>query len=253
MKKIYVAMIVLSSVLILSSCWKNTEKNENYEENMAVEVSQEEVDSNAWNEEMMEEQQVLENAEMVKDYPMEKMEDNMMEGNLEEEMNDEMKKQNSQDEMSNKQEEVSVEKIEENMESQETMMNQEENSKESYSEENSMNEEMSEEDKMNMKEEGDNMYWYNQYSEDKLSSSNTNILFFHANWCPSCKVLDDNLTKSEIPKNINILKIDYDSSSDLRKKYWIVIQHSFVQVDENWNMIKKWVGWNNLEDIVSEI
>ena len=253
MKKIYVAMIVLSSVLILSSCWKNTEKNENYEENMAVEVSQEEVDANAWNEETMEEQQVLENEEMVKDSPMEKMENNMMGDNLEEKMSNEMKKQNSQDEMYKKQEESSVEKIEENIELEDAMTNEEEQNKEASSEENSMDKEMSEEDKMNMREEGDNIYWYNQYSEDKLSSSNTNILFFHATWCPSCKVLDDNLTTSEIPKNINILKVDYDNSSDLRKKYWIVIQHSFVQVDENWNMIKKWVGWNNLEDIVSEI
>ncbi len=54
---------------------------------------------------------------------------------------------------------------------------------------------------------------------------------------------------SEIPENVNLLKVDYDSSSDLKQKYGVTMQHTFVLVDANGEMIKKWSGSNDVKDL----
>lgn len=90
---------------------------------------------------------------------------------------------------------------------------------------------------------------YSEYSPDKLSATQKNILFFHASWCPSCRWADSNFTSSQIPETINLLKVDYDNSSDLKKKYGVTMQHTFVLVDANGEMIKKWSGSNDISDV----
>jgi hypothetical protein len=36
-----------------------------------------------------------------------------------------------------------------------------------------------------------------------------------------------------IPDNINLLKVDYDTYTDLKEKYSITMQHTYVEVDVN--------------------
>lgn len=98
---------------------------------------------------------------------------------------------------------------------------------------------------------------YVSYSADKLSSDK-NIIFFAASWCPSCRQLDQNLQASinNIPAGVNILKADYDRETVLRQKYGITLQHSFAQVDAEGNLIKKWNGLYNqftLEELLAEV
>ena len=40
------------------------------------------------------------------------------------------------------------------------------------------------------------------------------VLFFHANWCPTCRALDEDIQNglSRVPTNTEIFKIDYDNS-----------------------------------------
>jgi len=95
--------------------------------------------------------------------------------------------------------------------------------------------------------------WYKVYSPDLLSSTKTNVLFFAATWCPNCQAADKNFSSETIPDNINLLKVDYDTYTDLKQKYGIVMQHTFVEVDQNWNEIKKWSWTLNVEDLVKEI
>jgi hypothetical protein len=45
------------------------------------------------------------------------------------------------------------------------------------------------------------------------------------------------------------LKVDYDSNEELRKQYGVTMQHTFVLVDEEWKMIKKWSGSNDVSDL----
>jgi thioredoxin-related protein len=54
---------------------------------------------------------------------------------------------------------------------------------------------------------------------------------------------------SEIPENVNLLKVDYDNSSELKLKYGVTMQHTFVLVDAKGEMIKKWSGSKDSKDL----
>ena len=98
---------------------------------------------------------------------------------------------------------------------------------------------------------------YEPYAADKIAFAKTGkvVLFFHAPWCPYCRSADADITKnlSAIPSGLLVLKTDYDSSVDLKKKYGVTYQHTFVQVDEKGNMITKWSGSSTLADLVSHL
>lgn len=98
---------------------------------------------------------------------------------------------------------------------------------------------------------------YEDYAPEKLAKASTGkvILFFHAPWCPTCKILQDDINAhlQDIPENVTILRTDYDTSTELKKKYGITYQHTLVQVDENGNMIKKWSGSPSLAELLSEV
>ena len=90
---------------------------------------------------------------------------------------------------------------------------------------------------------------YEAYSPEKLAKAETGdvVLFFHADWCPSCRGLesDINANLGNIPDGVHILKLDYDTETDLKKKYGVVRQHTLVQVDESGNAIKTLTGLTN--------
>ena len=97
---------------------------------------------------------------------------------------------------------------------------------------------------------------YEAYEPSKLAlaAKGPVVLFFHASWCPTCKAADADIMTNlaAIPANITILKVDYDSNPELKKKYGVTYQHTFVQVDANGVMLKKWSGSSTLSDIVKE-
>jgi thiol-disulfide isomerase/thioredoxin len=108
---------------------------------------------------------------------------------------------------------------------------------------------MEKEDTM-MKKEG----VYTDYDASLLGTHATTVLFFHAAWCPSCRTADAGIKAADITgTDIAVLKVDYDTSDDLKKKYEVTYQHAFVQVDAKGELIKKWSGSNDLEDILSEV
>jgi hypothetical protein len=49
------------------------------------------------------------------------------------------------------------------------------------------------------------------------------------------------------------LKVDYDTYTDLKEKYSITMQHTYVEVDVNWKEIKKWSWSTNVADILKEV
>ncbi len=94
---------------------------------------------------------------------------------------------------------------------------------------------------------------YVDYSESVLSqaqeatkSGRKAVIFFHASWCPNCiaadKAFKSALSGGSFPENITVIKTDYDSQTELKKKYGITGQHTFVQVDGSGNQITKWIG-----------
>jgi thiol-disulfide isomerase/thioredoxin len=95
---------------------------------------------------------------------------------------------------------------------------------------------------------------YVEYTESEVANAAGNIvLFFHATWCPSCVSADKKISSEEIPSDLVVLKTDYDSNTDLRKKYGVTSQHTFVQVDSEGNLIKKWVWGRDVEDITERL
>jgi len=98
---------------------------------------------------------------------------------------------------------------------------------------------------------------YEAYSLEKLAqySDKKTVLFFKADWCPSCRSLDRDIkdSLSEIPGDLVILEVDYDNSTDLKKKYGVTTQHTLVFVDADGEMLDKWSGGNSLEDIVDKL
>ena len=98
---------------------------------------------------------------------------------------------------------------------------------------------------------------YQTYSLEKiaLAESEKVVLFFHASWCPSCRAINTDIENNlnNIPAKLNILKVDYDKETELKKKYGVTYQHTFVQVDKDGNLIKKWSGGQTLSSIVSQV
>lgn len=68
------------------------------------------------------------------------------------------------------------------------------------------------------------------------------VYFFHASWCPICQGIDKDINAdlSQIPAGVTIIKTDFDSSTELRQKYGVTTQYTFVQVDNNGNETAQW-------------
>lgn len=99
---------------------------------------------------------------------------------------------------------------------------------------------------------------YETYSMSKIamaSATHDVVLFFRASWCPTCVALDKDIKANlkAIPESLTILDVNYDNSSELKKKYGVTYQHTFVQVDAQGNLIKKWSGSPTLASLVAEV
>lgn len=98
---------------------------------------------------------------------------------------------------------------------------------------------------------------YEVYAPEKvaLAEDGPVVLYFRASWCPTCQAADRDIRASlaDIPAGVTILDVDYDNSAELKKKYGVTYQHTFVQVDAAGVQIKKWSGSRTLEDILKNI
>lgn len=80
------------------------------------------------------------------------------------------------------------------------------------------------------------------------------VYFFHASWCPICQGIDKeiNADMSKIPAGVTLIKTDFDSSTELRQKYGVTTQYTFVQVDKNGNETAQWSA-TSLDDAINGI
>jgi len=87
---------------------------------------------------------------------------------------------------------------------------------------------------------------YIEYANDaqfNQAGYTTTILFFHAPWCPECRAFEKAILSEDIPEGVQILKTDYDTSENLRSKYGVTLQTTFVKVDTAGNKQSLWVGY----------
>ncbi len=98
---------------------------------------------------------------------------------------------------------------------------------------------------------------YESYSAEKIAKAATGdvVLFFRASWCPTCRAVDADIRANlkNIPSDLTILDVDYDNSTSLKQKYGVTYQHTFVQVDAQGTLIKKWSGSPTLSALVAEV
>lgn len=89
--------------------------------------------------------------------------------------------------------------------------------------------------------------------QDFANVEDSKVLFFHAKWCPDCVEANKNIAEFQTTPNVKIYKVDFDNSTELRKKYEVTKQHTFVQIDNQGEMIKKWNGTNTVEEILAQL
>lgn len=89
---------------------------------------------------------------------------------------------------------------------------------------------------------------YLDYSEQNLASSQKfgkTVLFFAATtWCSNCIALDKEIKTRirELPRNVTILKVDYDNNKKTKAKYVVTMQTTLVLLDKNGREIKRFIG-----------
>ncbi len=79
----------------------------------------------------------------------------------------------------------------------------------------------------------------------------TVVLFFHADWCPSCRATDAALVEDGVPDGLTVVQVDFDTETALRQKHGIVQQHTFVHVDADGTALATWSGSVDGEDILA--
>jgi thiol-disulfide isomerase/thioredoxin len=85
---------------------------------------------------------------------------------------------------------------------------------------------------------------YTEYSEKAaLAPTGTKILFFHAPWCPQCRAIEASIETDGVPTGVTVLKVDYDSNQELRQRYGVTLQTTFVKIDDNGNKIASYVAY----------
>lgn len=92
---------------------------------------------------------------------------------------------------------------------------------------------------------------YQQYDSALIDDAGyeSTILFFYAAWCPECRSYDKAINEGSLPDGVQILRVTYDDAQDLRQKYGVTIQSTFVRVDGAGNKQTLWNGYGKDKSI----
>lgn len=103
---------------------------------------------------------------------------------------------------------------------------------------------------------------YVEYSKTVLDSASEGrrVLYFYANWCPTCRPADNNFKENttKIPRDVILIRVNYNDSEtseeekDLAKKYGVTYQHTFVQIDKDGKEVAKWNG-GQIENLMANL
>ena len=90
---------------------------------------------------------------------------------------------------------------------------------------------------------------YVAYREGVIGDGQTSVLFFHATWCPVCKRADTSLRGWYAGDDalLTTYKVDYDTYKELKKRYGITYQHTFVKIDGQGNALGKLEGPSDID------
>jgi thiol-disulfide isomerase/thioredoxin len=87
---------------------------------------------------------------------------------------------------------------------------------------------------------------YVEYSDDAIAQAEGRVLlFFHAPWCPQCRSVESDILAQGVPDGVTIIKVDYDSRQDLRQRYGVTLQTTFVEVEADGAELQKHVAYDD--------
>lgn len=86
------------------------------------------------------------------------------------------------------------------------------------------------------------------------------VLFFYANWCPTCRPVDRDLSENtaQLPEDVTVIRVNYDDNETdqaeqaLAGQYQVTYQHTFVQIDAEGTVVTQWNG-GGLDQVLSNI
>lgn len=70
------------------------------------------------------------------------------------------------------------------------------------------------------------------------------ILYFHADWCPTCRATMVSFRGRwpEVQPGITLVLADYDKEAELKARYGVTYQNSYVQVGRDGEKVQIWNG-----------
>ena len=103
---------------------------------------------------------------------------------------------------------------------------------------------------------------YVEYSKSTFdqASSTRRVLFFYASFCSICRPADANFKSNtnKIPSDVTVIRVNYNDpdtdqeEKDLAKKYSVVYQHTFVQIDQEGKVVTRWNG-GQIQELLANI
>lgn len=95
---------------------------------------------------------------------------------------------------------------------------------------------------------------YTDYESGKKYIGDTSkrvVLFFHASRCPTCKLAKKNILEEQdnIPSDLVILELDYDTQTALKEKHGVVAQTTYVFLNNDSTTKNKTVWLTTLQSL----
>lgn len=77
-----------------------------------------------------------------------------------------------------------------------------------------------------------------------IAESGPAIIYFHADWCPTCQATMTAFRArwSEVQPGITVIIADYDKESELKSRFGVSYQNTYVQVAADGSRIQSWNG-----------
>lgn len=99
---------------------------------------------------------------------------------------------------------------------------------------------------------------YVDFSEETLlaTADTKRIVFFHADWCSTCTFFEKQIKEQGVPENVTILKANYDRELELKSRYGVTVQSTFVLLDENGEVERTWPfasGLRSIQDLYTAV
>ena len=88
------------------------------------------------------------------------------------------------------------------------------------------------------------LHFESEAQVETLAAEGATVVFFFAPWCPNCRVtlLDLNARWSEVNPDLTLVIADYDGETELKARYGVTYQDTFVLLDAQGDAVRTWNG-----------